>query len=50
MEKAGLAVENNGKVIANLKCSGKITSELSPQWYEKVGYQRSDKEEFFIPD
>ncbi len=50
MEKAGLAVENNGKVISNLKCSGKITSELGPQWYDKVGYQRSDKEEFFIPD
>lgn len=50
MEKQGLAVENNGKVIANLKCSGKDSGELGPQWYEKVGYQRSNKEEFFIPD
>lgn len=50
IEKAGLAVENNGKVIANLKCSGRNEGEMGPQWFEKAGYQRSDKEEFFIPD
>ena len=50
IEKTGLAVENNGKVIANLKCSGRNEGEMGPQWFEKAGYQRSDKEEFFIPD
>ena len=50
LEKQGLAVENNGKVITNLKCRGKDSGELGPQWFEKAGYPRSDKEEFFIPD
>lgn len=50
LEKQGLAVENNGKVIANLKCTGALVSELSPQWYEKIGYQRNDKQDFIIPD
>jgi hypothetical protein len=50
MAKQGLAVENNGKVIAHLKCTGNSSGELGPQWFEKAGFQRSDKDEFFIPD
>ena len=50
MEKRGLAVENNGKLIANLKCTGKSISELGPHWFTKAGYAPNDKEEFFLPD
>jgi hypothetical protein len=50
MAKQGVAVENKGKVVANLKCTGNDSGELGPQWFEKAGFQPNDKEEFFIPD
>lgn len=48
--KQGVAVENNGKTIANLKCNSRNEGEMGPYWFEKIGYQRNDKAEFFIPD
>jgi hypothetical protein len=48
--KQGLAVANNGKTIANLKCNGRNEGELGPQWFEQTGYRRNDKEEFYAPD
>ena len=50
MKKQGLAVENNGKVISNLKCTGKDSGELGPEWFEKAGFQPNENEEFYIPD
>lgn len=50
MEKQGLAVENNGKVVANLKCKGRPDGELGPQWFEKAGIAPNGKEDFSIPD
>ena len=48
--KQGVAVENNSKTIANLKCNARNEGELGPQWFEKTGYQHREKEEFLIPD
>ena len=48
--RQGVAVENNGKTIANLKCNSRNEGELGPQWFEKTGYRRNDKEDFAIPD
>jgi hypothetical protein len=50
MEKQGVAVEQNGKLVANLKCSSASRGELGPDWLQKAGYTRSDKEAFFIPE
>jgi hypothetical protein len=50
MEKQGVAVENNGKLIAHLKCTDASRGELGPDWLEKAGYVRNDKAEFFIPE
>lgn len=50
MEKQGIAVENNGKVIANLKCNRRNEGELGPQWLESTGFKRNDREEFLIPE
>ncbi len=47
--KEGLLVERGGKQVANLVCSGKLTSDLSPDWFEKMGVGRGDQE-FFFPD
>jgi hypothetical protein len=48
-EKQGIVVENAGKLVANLKCSGKLISLLGPDWFEKVGVQ-SNGEDFEFPD
>ena len=50
LDKQGLAVENNGKIIANLKCKGKPDGELGPQWFEKAGFSPNGREDFSIPD
>lgn len=47
MDKQGIAVERNGKLVANLKCSVMGESELGPDWFEKSGIQPSDKEFIF---
>jgi hypothetical protein len=47
--KEGIAVERAGKPVANLKCTGKLTSLLGPDWFEKAGVQ-SNGEEFEFPD
>ncbi len=44
MDKQGIAVERNGKLVANLKCSVMGESELGPDWFEKSGIQPSNKE------
>ncbi len=48
-EKQGLVVQRGGKQVANLKCTGALTSELGPEWFEKVGVS-AGKEEFDFPD
>ena len=50
MQKQGIAVEQNGKLVANLKCSSASRGELGPDWLQKAGYTRNDKEEFFVPE
>ncbi len=47
MDKQGIAVERDGKLIANLKCAVMGESELGPDWFEKSGIQPSDKEFVF---
>jgi hypothetical protein len=49
MEKQCVVVERDGKVIANVKCSGKLTSLLGPDWFEKVGVS-PNVEDFAFPD
>jgi hypothetical protein len=38
-----------GKPAASLKCSGTVTSELGPDWFEKAGVQ-GDNEDLAFPD
>ena len=42
-------MERSGKAIADVKCTGKLTSLLRPEWFEKVGV-KSDGEAFDFPD
>ena len=48
-DKAGLAVERQGKLAANLACTGKVTSELGPEWFSRAGIA-SGGQEFDLPD
>ena len=48
-EKQGVVVERSGRVVASLKCTGKLTSALSPEWFEATGIESND-EEFDFPD
>lgn len=48
-EKAGVALERDGKAAANLKCTGKPISLLGPDWFGKAGI--TDKgQDFDLPD
>jgi hypothetical protein len=47
-EKAGLAVEQNGKLLANLPCKGKPVSELGPDFFSNAGIAADDKD-FDLP-
>ncbi len=49
LAKDGVAVERNGKLIANVKCTGGVAGELSPDWFEKTGVSVRKDEEFFLP-
>lgn len=48
-EKAGAAVEKDGKVVANIPCRGKETSELGPDFFEKAGLPEVE-DEFDLPE
>jgi hypothetical protein len=47
-EKSGVAVEQNGKVISNLPCRDKPTSELGPEFFSKAGIP-NDHTAFDLP-
>ena len=49
MEKQGVVVERRGAMIANLACTGDLTTDLGPDWFERVGILSND-EEFLFPD
>lgn len=49
-EKAGLVVERGGKVVATLRCSGKATSQLGPDWFGRSGVRAAPAEDFLFPD
>jgi hypothetical protein len=49
-EKSGVVVERNGKTVAALKCTGNTTSELGPDWYDKLGVKTQVNEDFLFPD
>lgn len=48
-EKAGVAVERDGKQVANLKCTGKPISLLGPDWFTKAGI-KPDSQDFDLPE
>ncbi len=48
-EKAGVAIERDGKQVASLKCTGKPISLLGPDYFEKVGI-KSKGQDFDFPD
>ena len=48
-EKAGIAVERDGKRIADLKCTGKPVSLLGPDWFEQAGI-KTDDQGFDLPE
>lgn len=47
LEKEGIRVENKGKTVADLACSGPSTSELGPEWFEQSGISANDEEFLF---
>ena len=42
-------MERSGKAIADVKCTGKLTSLLEQEWFGKV-VVKSDGEAFDFPD
>jgi hypothetical protein len=48
-EKQGVVIEQSGRQIANVKCSGTLTSELGPFWFEAMGLTIGEEEEFLFP-
>lgn len=48
-EKAGVAIERDGKQVASLKCTGKPISLLGPDYFGKVGITAKDQD-FDFPD
>jgi hypothetical protein len=48
-EKAGVAIERDGKQVASLKCTGKPISLLGPDYFEKVGI-KSKGQDFDFPE
>jgi len=48
-EKAGVAVERDGKSVANLNCTGKPISLLGPDWFTKAGITARGQD-FDLPD
>ena len=49
-EKEGVLVQKAGKQVAYLQCQGPWTSELGPDWFEKVKIQTDPHaSEFEIP-
>ena len=48
-EKAGVSVERDGKVVANLKCAGKPLGLLGPDWFAKAGITAKGQD-FDLPD
>lgn len=49
MEKDGIQVERQGRVVANLPCSGPVLGELGPAWFEQTGVVAAD-EVFDFPE
>ncbi len=47
LEKEGVRVENKGKTVAELACSGTLTSELGPEWFERAGISANGEEFLF---
>ena len=47
-QRAGLVAVQQGKEIASVRCVGKETSELGPDWFNRVGIQ-SGGEDFDLP-
>ena len=48
-EKAGVAVEKDGKIAVNIPCKGKETSELGPEFFEKAGLLEVETD-FEVPE
>ena len=49
-EAAGVLIEQPGAKDRNLTCSGKVTSQLGPAWFGKVGIRRKAGESFDMPN
>lgn len=47
-QKAGVAVEKDGKLMANFPCRGAPSSELGPEFFGRAGIP-DDKEAFDLP-
>ena len=47
VEKEGVRVEHKGKTVAELACSGPLTSELGPEWFERAGISANGEEFLF---
>ena len=49
LEKAGVAVQKDGKVLVNIRCVGPETSELGPSFFEELGLAEVE-DEFELPE
>lgn len=48
LEKEGVLVQRQGKTVAHLPCTAAASSELSPDWYERMGVHAGDQA-FVLP-
>lgn len=48
-EKQGVVVQRQGKTLAHLPCPAPATSELAPDWYERMGITVRADEAFAFP-
>ena len=48
MERSGVTVQKDDKIIADIRCQTEATSELGPEFFEKAGLPESE-EDFELP-
>jgi hypothetical protein len=49
MEKQGVVVERGASTVTNLSCTGALTSELGPDWFDRTGVTAKGQD-FLFPD
>ena len=48
MERSGVVVKSDGKVVSDIRCQKEATSELGPEFFEKAGLSETE-DDFELP-